>query len=343
MSQLTSEHRIGKNRQNVTGLSGNYVEERRLSDAVIPDVFVPVLDGVDLAEWIKSKRPQLDHAFSEHGALLFRGFQVRSQVNFEEALDALGLERMHYREGATPRTEVGEKVYTSTEFPAEHGIALHNELSYALTWPRRIAFCCLSVASCGGETPIADVRTVCNNIDSEILAEFKAKNWMLVRNYGENLSLPWQKVFGTNEKAEVEAYCHNSNIQCEWLGDERLRTRQVRRACAVHPFNGETLWFNHIAFWHSSSLDATVREVLVRDYGEEGIPYSTYYGDGSRIEDCTVAVLRRAYDNAVIAFPWENGDFLLLDNMLIAHGRRPYKGQRKVIVAMGDAHTRNDG
>jgi alpha-ketoglutarate-dependent taurine dioxygenase len=40
------------------------------------------------------------------------------------------------------------------------------------------------------------------------------------------------------------------------------------------------------------------------------------------------------WDNA-ISFRWERGDVLLLDNYLVAHGRNPYEGPRKILVAMG--------
>ncbi|CAM5231048.1 hypothetical protein SANTM175S_04757 [Streptomyces antimycoticus] len=33
---------------------------------------------------------------------------------------------------------------------------------------------------------------------------------------------------------------------------------------------------------------------------------------------------------------WHTGDLLLIDNMLVAHGRRPYTGTRRVLVAMSD-------
>ena len=33
-------------------------------------------------------------------------------------------------------------------------------------------------------------------------------------------------------------------------------------------------------------------------------------------------------------FPWEAGDLLVLDNHMVAHGRRPFTGPRRILVAM---------
>ena len=35
-----------------------------------------------------------------------------------------------------------------------------------------------------------------------------------------------------------------------------------------------------------------------------------------------------------IIFPWRDGDVLMLDNLLCAHGREPYAGKRRVLVSM---------
>jgi len=55
----------------------------------------------------------------------------------------------------------------------------------------------------------------------------------------------------------------------EWVSDDHLRTRQVRPAITRHPVTGETVWFNHMAFWHVSSLEKDLRELLVSGYSEE--------------------------------------------------------------------------
>ena len=69
---------------------------------------------------------------------------------------------------------------------------------------------------------------------------------------------------------------------------------------------------------------------------EEDLPYNTYYGDGSAIEADTLAEVQAAYDAETVGFDWEPGDVLLVENMITAHGREPFEGQRSILVSMSD-------
>jgi alpha-ketoglutarate-dependent taurine dioxygenase len=162
---------------------------------------------------------------------------------------------------------------------------------------------------------------------------------MLVRNFGDGLSLPWQVSFRTNDRVELERYCKASRIECEWRDENHVRTRQVRPAVRKHPKTGEMVWFNHVAFWHISSLSEEVRELFVSQLGREELPYNTYYGDGTEIEDGVVEEIREAYREEAVLFRWERGDLLMLDNMMVAHGRSPYSGPRAILTSMGEPYS----
>jgi alpha-ketoglutarate-dependent taurine dioxygenase len=305
----------------------------------LPLLIEPRFDGVSLAEWAERERASIERHLRESGGILFRGFGVDSPAALEAFLAAVELPRMHYMEGATPRTELGARVYTSTEYPPEHSIALHNELNYVMTWPMRILFCCGQPSETQGETPIADVRRVWRRLSEPVRRGFAERGWMLVRNFGDGLGLKWETSFRVSTREELEAYCRRSHISYEWKGEERLRTRQVRPAVRRHPETGEEVWFNHVAFWHVSSLEPSVRKMFLAEFAVEDLPYNTYYGDGGVIEDEVVAEIRAAYEAETVAFRWERGDLLLMDNMLTAHGRRPYTGGRQIFVAMGEPYS----
>lgn len=304
--------------------------------SLLPLVIEANLKNLNLADWIAGNLNFIAPHLFKHGGLLFRGFNLNGLTDFDEFLAATKVELMHYLESATPRTALKDRIYTSTEYPPSQSIALHNELSTSTTFPMKIWFLCIEPAEEGGETPIADVRKVFARLDPVIRDRFMQKGWMLVRNYGEGFGIPWQTSFHTSEKSVVEEYCCAGNIEFEWKPDDQLRTRQVRTAVARHPHTGELVWFNHVAFWHISSLEANVREAMSATFREEDLPYNTYYGDGSPIEDSVVGELREAYRQEQIVFPWQKGDLLMLDNMLVAHGRNPFAGRRKILAAMGE-------
>jgi alpha-ketoglutarate-dependent taurine dioxygenase len=308
----------------------------------LPLIIRPRVEGVRLPDWVKNNLPYIETHLSKYGGILFRGFDVTSQADFEEFLASVPVPLMEYLERSTPRAELGKGIYTSTEFPADQSIVLHNELSAAMTIPMKVWFYCLQPAEQGGETPIADVRKVFERIPPNIREQFIQKGWLLIRNYGDGFGLPWQCSFQTTEKSVVEEYCRSNAMELEWKDGDRLRTYQVRPAVAKHPRTGEMVWLNHIAFWHTASLSQEVHETLAAEFEEVDFPYYIAYGDGSRIEDAVIDHLREAYQQEMVVFSWEAGDVLMLDNMLVAHGRKPYQGTRKILVAMGEPYKRPD-
>ncbi|WP_445634029.1 Carrier domain-containing protein [Nostoc sp. DSM 114161] len=306
------------------------------SGGKLPLVISPKFSDLNLPNWAEKNQEFIINNLFKYGGILFRGFAINQKEDFEQFVSAVCPQLMPYTESSTPRTKLSEKVYTSTEFPADQTIALHNESSYANTYPMKIWFCCIEPASEGGETPIADVRKVFQRIHPRIRERFQEKGWMLVRNYGDGFGLPWQKVYHTTDKTVMEEYCRNACIEVEWKDNNRLRTRQVRPAIAKHPKTGEMVWFNHIVFWHVSSLQTQFLDKFFSEFTQEDLPYNTFYGDGSPIEDSIIAEIREAYQQEMIVYPWQKGDILMLDNMLTAHARNPYSGSRKILTAMGE-------
>jgi alpha-ketoglutarate-dependent taurine dioxygenase len=160
---------------------------------------------------------------------------------------------------------------------------------------------------------------------------------LYIRNYGD-FDVPWQKVFNTEQRAEVESYCRRADIRWEWTDDGGLRTTQLCQAIEVHPVTGEQVWFNQAHLFHVSNLQPEVRESLEELLGVENLPRNTYFADGSPIPDGIFDEVRAVLDSQMVRFPWRNGDVLMLDNMLVAHARAPFKGSRRIVVAMAEPH-----
>jgi alpha-ketoglutarate-dependent taurine dioxygenase len=203
-------------------------------------------------------------------------------------------------------------------------------------WPLKVWFYCVKAAERGGETPIVDCRRVYQLMKPEVRERFARLGLMYVRNFTDGLDVGWPEFFRTTERAEVEDYCRRVGLEFEWTGAGGLRTRKLCPAVARHPGTSETVFFNQIQAHHISFLDDAVRASLLSLFKLEELPRNVYYGDGTPIEPAAIDEIRRVYAEAQVSFPWQEGDIMMLDNMLAAHGRNAYTGERKILVTMGE-------
>jgi alpha-ketoglutarate-dependent taurine dioxygenase len=331
----------GFKRRSVSVSSTSLVQiEPIFPDGSLPLLVVPRQPDLDLVAWAGDNRAFLEERLLRHGGILFRNFNVQGSAELEQLIRAISGEALEYRERSSPRSSVGGNIYTSTDYPPNQSIFLHNENSYQSVWPQKIFFLCHTPAATGGETPIADCRRIYERIAPEIRDRFAEKSWMYVRNFGDGFGLSWQTVFQTTDRAAVEEHCRKSGIEVEWKPGDRLRTRAVRPALARHPKTGEPLWFNHVAIFHVTTLDPAVRAAMLEEFAEEDLPANSAYGDGTPIEPEVLDHIRDAYFQETVRFPWQKGDLLMLDNMLVAHGRAPFSGERRVLVGMAEPTRR---
>ncbi|MFE9374820.1 TauD/TfdA family dioxygenase [Streptomyces sp. NPDC006711] len=283
---------------------------------------------------------------ARHGALLVRGLGLSAPHDLARAARWLGVTPVAEREGFTSRTEHGEGVYSSSMWPADEPMCMHHELSYAAEVPSVALFGCLTAPASGGATAVADARTLLSSLPADLVERFAHQGWLLDRDYRE-VGVTWSEAFGTQDRAEVAAYCAEHAIEHEWLADGALRTRQRRAAVVAHPVTGERLWFNQIAFLNGLTLEPAVREYLTSFYGPDALPFNTRFGDGEAISEEVIETLNTAYTAATSRRPWQAGDLLVVDNLRTAHSREAYQGDREVVALFGDPvrladHVRTD-
>jgi alpha-ketoglutarate-dependent taurine dioxygenase len=216
-------------------------------------------------------------------------------------------------------------------------LSLHNELSYSSAQPDRIYFLCLTAPAQGGETTLGDSRRILAAMPPDVRARFESKGLLYIRNLpsGAGSGYSWQDAFGTSDRTEVERHCAAIGAEHEWLGGDLLRLTEARPATAVHPATGEEVWFNQADGFHPSALHpSTYAELLAECGSEELFRLNVRHGDGTPIAAADLAAVRQVIRRETRPHAWQTGDILMLDNLLAAHGRRAFSGERRIAVAM---------
>ena len=298
---------------------------------------VRVDDAGNASSWSAEHREALRDVVAEHGSVLVRGLALRDAAEVDAVFRRLATELMTEQEAFAPRQASSDGVYSSTPWPQNEPMCMHNELSYRLRVPGLMLFACLTAPAEGGATAVADSTAVLQVLPRELVARFEREGWLLVRSYNEEIGASIAEAFGTDDRGAVESYCRANGIDFEWQPDGGLRTRQRRSAVVRHPVSGERCWFNQIAFLNEWTLAPEVRDYLVDLYGPDGLPFTTRFGNGDPIGADVVELLNAVYEANTAREPWQAGDLMLVDNVRMAHSREPFDGAREVLVGMADA------
>ncbi len=292
-------------------------------------------DQDDPAAWTGGRRDELLAAITDRGSLLVRGLDLRDPDGVRAVRDALRLAPVTEREPFAARHAYADGVYSSTPWPQNQPMCMHHELSYTREFPHLMLFGCLRAPTEGGATGVADSAAVLDALPAWLIARFEREGWLLTRTYNGEVGASVAEAFGTDDKSTVESYCNANGIRYAWQSDGTLRTWQRRVAVARHPVTGRRCWFNQIAFLSEWTMAPEVRQFLVDEYGPEGLPFTTHFGNGDPVTEDIVDMIGDAYASATVSEPWQDGDLLLVDNVRTAHSRAPYSGPRDIVVAMG--------
>jgi alpha-ketoglutarate-dependent taurine dioxygenase len=299
----------------------------------------PAENGL-LMSWYKDNEPYVDQKLLEHGAVLFRGFGVNTPAAFARLTRSVVPGLLDCLDDNGPRTKITSGIYTSTEYPAEYQLSMHSEYAYSNKFPARLFFCCVLEPGKGGETPIADNRQILKKLSPEVVDEFGRKKIKYLRNLhgGNGFGLSWQATFQTTDKSTVEQYCRDMLIDYEWKADGGLRLENTFVSSITHPRTGEQVWFNQAPQFHPSDYPTEIYESLINSFRgkEDELPQTSLFGDGTPIDISKLKHIRETMFKQATVFPWREGDVMMIDNVLTCHGRMPFSGQRKILLAMAN-------
>lgn len=361
-----SERPLVDNEASSDELLGRAIADARLvhawqGDPNTPPLFIePVAtafsDIDSFTNWLRVHRPQLDELLVLHGAIVFRGFPVASSRDFNAVVSEYDQFSGNYKGGATPRAQIEDKVYEATQIAGPLKIGLHQEMAYIARGPAKIAFFCRKKAEHGGETTIGDMRRITQILPSELRHKLETHGMLGVRNFappttdgvesaGDHPDLrSWNFAFYADTKEQVEEECRAKDMEAIWRKDGGLAVRNHMPAFATHPVTGQSIYRSvlhtgnvlRMADGISTQEATRLNARLEAMFATQEIRTGFYLGDGSELSADEFMTLRRTFDAAEIAWTWHEGDVLLVDNLLTAHGRMPYSGSRDVQVALLD-------
>lgn len=312
--------------------------QQHYADSVFPYVFKCDSPGAvlsDATEWIAAQRRELLQLSIQHGAVLFRGFPFKSAEDFDAFVTALDLPNFPYKKSLSNAVRINrtERVFSANEAPPEVQILYHHEMAQTPLYPQRIMFFCEIAAAEGGATPICRSDILYERLARECPqfirdCESKGLKYTNVMPGADDalsgMGRSWQSTLGVTTRAEAETRLRELNYTWEWLPDGCLRATTPPLPAVMEVSPGRKTFFNQLIAaycgWKQDSRNASFEALR--------------HGDDSRLDADAVAQAVRIAEELTFDVAWQPGDAVLIDNTIVMHARRPFRGTRKVLASL---------
>ena len=133
----------------------------------------------------------------------------------------------------------------------------------------------------------------------------------------------WQSTLRSETKEQAEERLRSLGYTWTWLDDGCLKVTTPVLQAVRQLSNGKTAFFNQLiaAFhgWKDSRNDPT---------------RSITFGDGTPLDPATMQRVIEMAEEITFDMRWQNGDVVLVDNYVAMHGRRVFKGTRRVLASL---------
>jgi alpha-ketoglutarate-dependent taurine dioxygenase len=312
-----------------------------LRQQLYAEVFPLVIEAEDrsaasssMYDWLEKKHQIILDQSSRNGAVLFRGFPIESDTDFDKFVDGFKLKNFTYSDSLSNavRRNRTAKVFTANEAPPSVSIYLHHEMAQTPVFPSRLFFFCETAPETGGATPLCrsdilfqQLQLVAPDfVHSCLSLGVRYSNVMpFVEDLESGQGRSWGSTLGVKSKAEAEAKLLALGYQWQWLRDDDLQVTTPALPAARELDDGRTVFFNQLVAAFRGWSDK-------RNQGEKSI----YFGDGSDISEKDMAITIELSDKLTFDLEWKAGDVALVDNFVVMHGRRPYEGRRSILASL---------
>ncbi|MDB4428068.1 TauD/TfdA family dioxygenase [Porticoccaceae bacterium] len=287
-----------------------------------------------ISDWIAEHRDYIEDQLALTGAILFRGFGLVNDRDFDDFIRAFDWPNFTYAESLSNavRRNRTELVFTANEAPPTVAIFLHHEMAQTPVYPSKLFFFCEQAAESGGATPICRSDILLQQL-REKLPDFVADCENKGVRYSQTMPLEedldsgqgrsWQSTLSAGNREQAETKLRNLNYDWQWQDDGSLSVTTPVLPAVRQLKDGRTVFFNQLIAAFRGWKD-------VRNSGEKSI----CFGDGSAIDSAHMDLAIELADELTFDIPWQSGDVAVLDNFLVMHGRRPFEGKRAVLASL---------
>jgi hypothetical protein len=288
----------------------------------------------DAVAWISEHADELCEKASRHGAVLFRGFPLRTAEDFDRFLTAFGLDSFPYEDSLSNAVRVNRtpRVFTANEAPPTVTISLHHEMAQTPLYPSKLFFFCEKPAEEGGATPLCRSDVLWDRL-VERYPKFahdcrsKGVRYSHVMPSGDDptsgMGRSWQSTLKTTTREGAEQRLQNLGYTWQWLDDGSLRAVTPLLACVRELSPGRHAFFNQLIAAYTGWKDT-------RNDPSKAITF----GDGGSLDPEAMKFAIEAGERLTFDVPWQQGDVTLIDNFKVMHGRRTFSGTRKVLASL---------
>jgi hypothetical protein len=294
----------------------------------------------DATKWVATHREELLQKASEHGAILFRGLPLNSPEDCDAFVAEFGLTNFPYIESLSNAVRVNftERIFSANEAPADVTIYFHHEMAQTPIYPAKLFFFCQTPAEEGGETPLCRSDVLFERL-AERCPEFaknceekglRYSNVMPAENDPKSgMGRSWKSTLRAESREVAESRLREIQYDWEWLPDGSLRATTPVLPAVRDVGQGRKAFFNQLiaAFqgWKDERNDPSK---------------AIRFGDGSPLDRDAVNIATELAYEMAFDLPWQKGDAVLVDNFVTMHGRRTFRGTRKVLASLADPHKR---